>query len=113
MSQQSVDQLEISKHVKIHSGDFKFDIHSGKDGIGFWLSNKNDKPGFNTIGAYIGNNQSPYFMIYPERGFWRGGNNQLPFALSPKGLQVPHPDGSVTQLSLRDISDLVKMFLNK
>lgn len=111
MSQKFVeaDQVEINKHIKMHSGDFKFDVHCAKDGIGFWLSNRKDNPDENMIGAYIGNNQSPFIMIYPERDFWQGRKGKLPFALSPKGLQIPHADGTVTHLSLRDISDLVKL----
>lgn len=51
---------------------------------------------------------SPYFMIWPERDFWDNTRKCLPFAISPQGVQVPHPDGSHTMITLREISELVK-----
>ncbi len=108
VEQLTVDQLTVGKHFKVKSEHGTLTINSSNKILGVWLSrNGKNSPG-EQIGMVLQLNVAPYFCVYPKNDFVKSGNNHLPFALSAEGLQVPHPDGTVTILPLEKLAALVK-----
>lgn len=96
------DQINLGKHLKVRALGVHLDVHCGVNYVGAWLDN--GKGGQNSLGIFMRQGEQPYLMCWPEADY----GNQLPFAFGPMGLQVPHPGGTVTTLSLKEISDLVQ-----
>lgn len=108
-----VKQLEISKHVKIRTDGASLDVHKDNSSIGVWLTSgpENGKSGYSTIGVFGSKGQAPYFQLWPCQKYWNcDAKNKLPFAFSAdSGIQIPHPDGTVTTISLKQLSELAKL----
>ncbi|WP_417744762.1 hypothetical protein [Rosistilla oblonga] len=105
MSSINVEQVVIGKHVKIHSGDLKLDVHASKSCIGVWLGGKGQSSGDGCVGAAANINGETYLMAYPNKSFWDKGAAPMPFAMSVKsGLQIPQPNGEITTFSLKELS---------
>lgn len=96
------DQINLGKHLKVRAQGVNLDIHCGPDYIGGWLDD--GKGGQNSLGIFMKKGERPYLQCWPEANY----GNRLPFAFGPMGLQIPHTDGRVTLLSLKDISELVE-----
>lgn len=108
VDQLTVEQLTVGKHFKVKSEHGTLTINSSNKILGVWLSrNGKNSPG-EQIGMVLQPNVPPYFCVYPRSDYRTSGNNHLPFALSANGLQVPHPDGTVTFLPLEKLAALVK-----
>jgi hypothetical protein len=103
-----VEQLRVGKHFRIRNEHGTLTINSSKSILGIWLSRSRKQHAGQDIGMVLQPNVPPYFCVYPTKGFRQGGTQDLPFALSADGLQIPHRDGTVTRLSLEEVSDLVK-----
>lgn len=104
----TINQLEVTRHVKIHTDSFGLDIHASNACLGVWMTEKGAPAGTGGIGMVCQRGCSPYFALWPKPEYWKGAKQQLPLALSAHGLQVPHPDGTVTTLSLEQLSVLAK-----
>jgi hypothetical protein len=103
-------QLEIDKHFKMKCDAGQLDIHAGPTCLGLWMVSKDCPGDSNSIGM-ICEKGRVYFQMWPDKSFYNKNTerNRLPFAFSSSsGLQVPHPDGTVTTISLNELSDLVK-----
>lgn len=108
VEQLSVEQLTVGKHFKVKSKHGTLTINSSNSVLGVWLSRDGKSSPGEQIGMVLQPNVPPYFCIYPKSNYRKSGNSHLPFALSASGLQVPHPDGSVTILPLEKLATLVK-----
>lgn len=104
-----VKQLEVDKHFKMKCDVGQLDIHAGSTCLGLWLVKNGCSGDDNSIGM-ICEPLGVYFQMWPDHSFYdKNSKNRLPFAFSSStGLQVPHPDGTVTTISLNELSDLVK-----
>lgn len=106
-----VEQLRVGRHFKMKSAAGTLAIHSKDDMVGVWIDSDKSGQMVGTIGFVAQKGQVPYVCLWPPRGYTTGlpeGKNRLPFALSANGLQVPHPDGTVTVLPLEKLAALVK-----
>lgn len=108
VEQLAVEQLTVGKHFKVKSKHGTLTINSSNAVLGVWLSRDGKSSPGEQIGMVLQPNVPPYFCIYPKSDYQKSGNKHLPFALSASGLQVPHPDGSVTILPLEKLAALVK-----
>lgn len=108
---QNVENLRVGKHFKMQNDNGTLVINSSNGCIGVWLSSKRvgGMP-HGQIGMCLQSTAMPYFMVYPKTGYKTGFGPDLPFALSAEGFQVPHPDGSVSRISLEEISAIVKAY---
>ncbi len=106
----TVQQLNVGRHFKMSNGGNSLVIHSSASSVGMWLSGRFSRPGIQQIGMYA-DERLAYFMVWPDEKYWdHGVKNKLPFAISTQGVQVPHPDGDVTRLTLKDIADIAKAY---
>ncbi len=104
----NVVNLRVGKHFKMQNGNGTLVINSSNGVIGVWLVGGGSHHG--QIGMCLQSTAMPYFMVYPKKGYKTGTGPDLPFALSAEGLQVPHPDGSLSMISLEEISAIVKAY---
>lgn len=108
--QATVQQLQVGKHFKMSNGGNSVAFHASKAGVGMWMSGRFSRPGLGQIGMFA-DERMAYFMSYPDEKYWdHGVLNKLPFAVSTQGIQVPHPDGKVSHLTFKEISDFVKAY---
>jgi hypothetical protein len=106
----TVQQLTVGRHFKMANGGNSIVFHASAKSVGIWMGGRFSRSGFNQIGMYA-DERLQYFMVYPDEKYWNHGVKQkLPFAVSTVGIQIPHPDGTVTQLKFEEIAELVKAF---
>jgi hypothetical protein len=106
----TVQQLNVGRHFKMSSGGHSVVIHSNAQSVGVWLGGRFSRSGVQQIGMFA-DERMAYFMVWPEEKYWdHGVKTKLPFAISTQGVQVPHPDGTATRLTLKDISDIAKAY---
>lgn len=106
-----VEQLRVGKHFRMKSPAGSLSIHASEKMVGVWVHSDACTASSGTIGLVAESGKMPYICVWPEKGYAKGGvngGNKLPFALSAAGLQIPHRDGTVTTLSLEEVSDLVR-----
>ena len=106
----NVENVRVGKHFKMQNDNAVLTINSSNGCLGVWLQNKGSNGPFQQIGMCLQSTAPPYFMVYPKKGYKTGPGPDLPFALSAEGFQVPHPDGSVSRISLEEISAIVKAY---
>lgn len=110
----AVDQLQVGSHLKMGNDNNRLSIHASKSIVGLWLSNRRHGNQHDQIAMVSDNHGQTYFAVYPEATYWGPGVvNQLPFAVSTKGVQIPHQDGTVTHLSFAEISKMVRALTGK
>lgn len=111
----TIDEIKISRHFRARAKDsnHKLTMDVGKHHSGIWLtSNASAMEKLEQIGICT-QGENVYFLYYPELSYYQEGvskNLILPFAFGTRGLQIPHPDGTVSEFSLKDISNLVRKF---
>lgn len=106
-----VEQLQVGRHFRLGAGAGRLTIHSSDSTTGVWLSGRDGNQPEGTICMVAERGKLPYFAVYPKQGYskiTKANRCQLPFAISSEGLQVPHPDGTVTILPLEKLAALVK-----
>jgi hypothetical protein len=109
VEQIEVEQLRVGRHFKMKCDAGGLAIHASGNCLGVWLDSNKSGPMYGTIGMIAQSGMPPYFSVWPAKGYFER-TPVAPFAFSAAGLQVPHPDGTVTILSLEDISAAVKAF---
>jgi hypothetical protein len=102
-----MDELVVKKHIKMSSEAGKIDAHCSNNSIGVWVTGTNSGPDVDQISLVVQRGRGPFVALWPKRNYFTG-TRRMPFALSSEGLQVPHPDGSVTILPLEKLAMLVK-----
>lgn len=110
VDQLTAEQLQVGRHVRMRCALGSIDVHASDTVLGVWLQGGSGGRPANTLAAYVGPGQSPAIAFYPPADYWgpkEPGKPRQPFAFSGSGLQVPHQDGSVTVLSLEELSNLV------
>jgi len=117
--QLDVDKLKTDGKLMVESPLGTMWVYSTDTYLGVMVMNRADGPAdVRTAVAYIDGVQSPsvalgfnppdnYFDELPE-GTIRHG-----FALGGSEIQIPHPDNSVTVLTLKELSELVRAARNK
>jgi ribosomal protein L15 len=106
-----VEQLQVGRHFRLGAGAGRLTIHSSDSTTGVWLSGRDGNQPEGTICMVAERGRMPFFAVYPKSGYSRitkANRCPLPFAISAEGLQVPHPDGTVTILPLEKLAALVK-----
>lgn len=79
---ETVDELEVKKHVRMKSKMGRIDVHCSDTVCGAWLTD-----GKNSIGV-IADRTGVAICIY-------GSGSAIPVALTTRGLQIPKKDGGV------------------
>lgn len=108
VGQLTVEQLIVGKHFKLQSKNGKLVVNNGGSAIGVYLDTDISGPVVGTVGLAAEQGKMPYIFLWPPKGYWTDGEIHAPFGLSANGLQVSHPDGSVTILPLKKLAALVK-----
>jgi hypothetical protein len=103
-----VEQLRIGKHMRFKSAAGQLTVDASGNTLGVWVDSNVTKSGEGTVSIVAEAGKPPYMSIWPAKGYFASQGRKVPFAFSANGLQVPHPDGTVTTLSLLEISTLVK-----
>jgi len=102
-----IEELVVEKHQKFSSPAGKIDVHCYDTVVGVWATGNDSGPDADQISLVIQKGRGPFVALWPKRTYFTG-RKRMPFAMSGEGLQVPHPDGTVTILPLEKLAALVK-----
>ncbi len=110
----SVEQLKVGRHIRIRSAIGNLNVHASGTALGVWLQSADGRRDENMLSAYVVPGRTPALALWPSRKFWGPRPRQrMPFAISGDGLQVPHPDGTVTILPLEQLAEIVRTLANR
>jgi hypothetical protein len=103
---QEMDQVRIARNLRVGKHEFRLEVHASKKFIGAWFSRPGE-PDTRMMCIYADGNATS-LMIYPPKDYLKAKATRLPISIGTDGVQFPHPDGSITHLTLSDLSQVIK-----